>query len=107
MDCTAGSRDGRLNTVCERLPRSWLGRLLDAVGGWVFQADDRTAIQNGWQITTHHRGLGRSYRDPRFDTLHACSRCNGSGERDDEPCAPCSGTGRISRADSYSEGWLW
>jgi hypothetical protein len=106
MDCTAGSRDGRLITACDSLPRSWLGRLLDAVGGWVFRADDRAAIQYGWQITTHHGGLSRSYRDPRFDTLHACPRCNGSGGRDDAPCVPCDGTGRVSRAVSYPEGQL-
>lgn len=106
MDCTAGSRDGRLITACDSLPRSWLGRLLDAVGGWVFRADDRAAIQYGWQITTHHGALSRSYRDPRFDTLHACPRCNGSGGRDDAPCVPCDGTGRVSRAVSYPEGQL-
>lgn len=106
MDCTAGSPRRASHMACDRLPRGWLGRLLDAVGGWWFRADDRAAIQYGWQITTHHGGLSRSYRDPRFDTLHACLRCNGSGWRDEEPCAPCSGTGRVSRTVSSPEGQL-
>src|SRR5579862_8445892 len=100
MGCTAGSRDGRLITNRDRLPRHWLSRLLDAVGGWLYWADDRNAIQYGWQITSRHGGLSRSCRDPRFDTLHACCRCNGSGGRDDAPCAPCGGTGRVTRAAS-------
>jgi hypothetical protein len=34
-----------------------------------FAANDTEAYWWEWQITKTHGGLGRSYRDPRFDTL--------------------------------------
>jgi hypothetical protein len=49
-----------------------------------------------WQITKTLGGLGRRYRDLRFDTVAACARCAGAGARADAPCEPCEGTGRIS-----------
>jgi hypothetical protein len=62
----------------------------------MFIADDTRAIANGWQITPGKLGLTRTYRDPRFDSLTASDQCGGSGETADQPCARCSGTGRIT-----------
>jgi hypothetical protein len=68
------------------IPRRWLDRL--------FEMNDAEAYWRGWQIVKVRGGLGRRYRDPRFDTLAACSRCGGAGSRAGRPCSPCLGTGR-------------
>jgi hypothetical protein len=50
-------------------PRSgWLRRL----GDRLFRDSDERARTHGWEITS--RRLGRSYRDPRFDTLGSLGR---------------------------------
>ena len=68
MDCTAGfPHKGQRDTSGRPAPIRWLGMVIEAVGNLVFGADDRFAAQHGWQITARHGGLGRSYRDPRFD----------------------------------------
>jgi hypothetical protein len=82
----------------------WLARLIEAAGEGLFAVPDRVAVQHGWRITAHHGGLGRCYRDPRFDTLDACRRCHGSGETDSEPCVPCGGSGRVTRVRSRQNG---
>ena len=107
MSCTAGSRnDGYLTGVGGHGPVRWLRRLIETAGDRLFRTDDQTAIKNNWQITKRHGGLSRRYRDPRFNTLLACSRCSGSGGYPDEPCATCGGTGRVRLAASYPEGQL-
>lgn len=58
--------------------------------------NDTEAYWWGWQITKTLGGLGRRYRDIRFDTLAACAQCAGAGARTDAPCTPCLGTGRIT-----------
>ena len=61
----------------------------------LFAADDARARGYGWQITAQRGGLGRSYRDPRFDLLATCTECRGTGvDADDRPCWVCPGTGR-------------
>jgi hypothetical protein len=35
----------------------------------MFRTNDTEAYWRGWQIIRVHGGLGRVYRDPRFDTL--------------------------------------
>jgi hypothetical protein len=61
----------------------------------LFAADDARAHRHGWQITAQRGGLGRSYRDPRFDLLVTCTECRGTGvDPDDRPCRVCPGTGR-------------
>ena len=77
---------------------AWIPRRL---GDRIFTGNDTEAYWRGWQITKVHGGLGRRYRDLRFDTLAACPRCQGGGAstkdgRADTPCAPCLGTGRVS-----------
>jgi hypothetical protein len=59
---------------------------------------DAQAQHDGWQVTRLHHGLGRRYRDPRFDLLSTCLDCAGSGSIDGQPCEPCRGTGRVTRA---------
>jgi len=54
--------------VRTRLAR-WLRKQAETAGQRLFARDDLIAIQHGWQITTRYGGLGRRYRDPRFDTL--------------------------------------
>jgi DnaJ-class molecular chaperone len=57
---------------------------------------DSEAYWWGWQISTPRGGLGRRYRDIRFDTLAGCARCAGAGAWADAPCGPCLGRGRIT-----------
>ena len=106
MDCAAGSQNGHLTAASGHGPVRWLSKVIEAVGNRVFRADDQWAIEHNLQITPRHGGLSRSYRDPRFDTLHACPRCSGSGGNPGEPCAACAGTGRVTWADCYREGQL-
>ncbi len=74
----------------------WLAYRLRRWGDRWFAMNDTEAYWRGWQITKTHAGLGRRYRDIRFDTLAACAQCAGAGERADAPCGPCLGTGRIT-----------
>ena len=66
------------------------------LGDRLFAMNDTEAYWRGWQITRTHGGLGRRYRDPRFDTLAECPKCQGAGVTADLPCPPCLGTGRIT-----------
>lgn len=68
----------------------------------LFAADDARARGRGWQVAVRHGGLGRRYRDPRFDLLVTCTECDGAGvDGDDRPCRRCPGTGRLA-LDRYS-----
>lgn len=61
-----------------------------------FRADDAFAVRHGWRIGVRQRGLGRTYRDPRFDLLRQCPDCRGRGLLDGHgSCRSCDGTGRI------------
>jgi len=77
---------------------------LRAAGERLYAMPDRQARAHGWQITVRQGGLGRGYRDPRFDMLVSCPECHGAGADDqDRSCRPCSGTGRLTlgrRSDS-------
>ena len=74
----------------------WLAYLLRRWGDRWFAMNDTEAHWWGWQITKTLGGLGRRYRDIRFDRLAACLRCAGAGVWTDTPCGPCLGTGRIT-----------
>lgn len=74
-----------------RLTLTWLEQRL-------FDELDRQARHDGWQVIRLYHGFGRRYRDPRFDLLSVCSTCAGSGHADGQPCDPCRGTGRVTRA---------
>ena len=75
---------------------SWVAYTLRRHGDRWFSMSDNEAYWRGWQITKTRAGLGRCYRDPRFDTLAACARCGGAGVYADAPCRPCLGTGRVT-----------
>jgi hypothetical protein len=47
----------------------WLRRWPERAGQRIFVHDDAVARRHGWQISQTHAGLGRQYRDPRFDLL--------------------------------------
>ncbi len=106
-----GSTAGRIGSTAGRIEStvglaaavllSWLAWIPRRLGDRIFTGNDTEAYWRGWQITKVHGGLGRRYRDLRFDTLAACPRCQGGGAstkdgRADTPCAPCLGTGRVS-----------
>jgi hypothetical protein len=42
---------------------------LARAGQRLFTGSDTRARNHGWQISLIHGGLGRRYRDPRFDAL--------------------------------------
>ncbi len=46
-----------------------LAALARRSGDRLFAMGDAEASWHGWQTTRTHRGLGRRYRDPLFDTL--------------------------------------
>ncbi len=76
--------------------RQRLAAWIRALGEKLFRDDDARAIRHGWQIETRRGGLGRVYRDPRFDQLARCPDCGGSGTGESGgPCHRCSATGRI------------
>jgi DnaJ-class molecular chaperone len=82
----------------------WFGRLAERIGRRLFSVSDRTAAQYGWEITLIQAGLGRSYRDRRFNDLHSCERCSGYEETDNRSCFMCGGTGRVCDSSSSSGG---
>ncbi len=83
-------------------PRQWIVKLADRLHA----AEDARAQQRGWQITRISRGLGREYRDPRWDLITACEVCGGEGTHGVHCCAPCQGRGtvRLDRADQHPGG---
>jgi hypothetical protein len=74
----------------------WLADVAWCLGYRLFAMNDDEACWRGWQIIQLDGGLGRSYRDPRFDTLAECARCRGAGVNGDASCGPCLGTGRVT-----------
>ena len=87
-DRASGARIRNILDWLADLPRRWGDR-------W-FAMNDAEAQWWAWQTTRVHGGLGRRYRDPRFDALAECTRCRGAGFRADVPCVPCLGTGRVT-----------
>jgi hypothetical protein len=80
--------------------RGWFDRLLLRLGEWLFAADeDARATARGWEVRRGARGT-RVYRDPRWDTVHACASCGGHGlsPSDGTACPGCAGTGVVRRA---------
>jgi hypothetical protein len=76
-----------------------LQRGTSAIGQKIFRSSDCQAHQHGWQVIPRHGGLSRTYRDPRFNFLAACTTCNGRGRNPNGvTCSGCQGTGRVSLA---------
>lgn len=82
-----------------RVLLSWLAALPRRLGDRLFAMNDAEAYWRSWQIIRTHGGLGRRYRDPWFDALAECPKCQGSGLTADQPCPPCQGTGRIASGE--------
>ncbi len=82
--------------------RQWFNRL----GNRLHAAEDARARQRGWQITRTSRGMGRAYRDPRWDLITACEMCGGEGTHGVHCCAACRGRGtvRLDQADLHPGG---
>lgn len=51
----------------------WLAAVPPRAADRLFTMNDSEACWRGWQITRTHGGLGRSYRDPLFDTMAGVS----------------------------------
>ena len=73
------ARFGRILLIVGRVLLSWLAAIPRRLGDRLFAMNDAEAYWRDWQITRTHGGLGRRYRDPRFDTLAECSKCRGAG----------------------------
>lgn len=74
----------------------WIPAVMRRIGDVLFAPNDVEARWMGWEIASTHNGLGRRYRDPLFDKLTQCPRCEGAGISEGIPCLPCLGTGRIT-----------
>jgi hypothetical protein len=89
--------------------RGWFDRLLDRLGSWLFATEeDARATARGWEVRRGARGA-RTYRDPRWDTVHACLPCGGDGLSltDGAACPACAGTGVVRSASAVpvADGW--
>jgi len=88
-----------ISTPYSRL-RMWIYRTIRLTGDRLFAAADAEAESRGWQVRRTRSGLGRSYRDPRFDLLVRCPDCGGRGVRSARwLCSECHGTGRLNLAE--------
>ena len=77
----------------------WMGHCLTQVGNLLFAGKDEEASWHAWSVERRDAGLGRAYRDPRFDTLASCPRCHRvSTAADGTACKQCSAAERLVRA---------
>ena len=84
------------NDTRGRIPRNgWWTRLLDMIDERVSRRIDDDARRRGWTVTV---GPGRvhTYRDPRWDSRHACEECRGTGCLGARPCDWCDGVGVVT-----------
>jgi hypothetical protein len=86
----------RAMAAAVRILLSCLAAIPCRLGDRLFAMNDAEAYWSDWQMTRTHGGLGRRYRDPRFDTLAECQKCRGAGTTGSQPCPPCLGTGRVT-----------
>lgn len=67
-------------------------RLLERMDSWLFTAEDERAHARGWQVGRRSNGRGRTYRDPRWDSVSRCEFCAGLGMAG---CLTCGGSGVV------------
>jgi hypothetical protein len=80
-------------------PANWMGHCLTRVGNLLFAGKDQEAGWHAWSVERRGAGLGRAYRDPRFDTLASCPRGHRvSTVADGTACQQCSAAERLVRA---------
>jgi hypothetical protein len=76
---------------------NWLWSL----GERLFAAEDARARDRGWQVEHVRGGLGRTYRDPRYDRRTVCGACGGTGHDpqfgEAQWCVACRGVGVVTR----------
>jgi hypothetical protein len=82
--------------IATTVPSDYLANLPGRIGDRLFAMNDAEAGWRGWQAINAYGGLGRRYRDPRFDTLCECPHCQGTGSKADQDCAACLGTGCLT-----------
>ncbi len=73
-------------------------RLLDRLTNWLLATeDDAKATARGWQVSRVPKSRRRVYRDPRWDTVHVCAPCGGTGllQPDEIGCPACAGIGVV------------
>jgi hypothetical protein len=58
-------------TKLRRRLADWLASRGRSAGDRLFQENDAMARRHGWQAETRRGGLGRVYRDQRFDLAHS------------------------------------
>jgi hypothetical protein len=80
----------------------WLVSLPHRAGARLFAMNDTEAGWRGWEVTELHGGLGRSYRDSRFDLLWAVRALNPQDREADLP-------NPVRPADGWDDvhGWPW
>ena len=82
----------------ERLA-DWPARCVRQLGDVVFAGEDAEAAWHAWNVEPRYAGLGRLYRDQRFDALVACPRCHRiSTVAGRTVCQQCSAADRLVRA---------
>lgn len=81
----------------ERLA-DWTARCVQQLGDLVFAVEDQEAAWHAWDVEQRFAGLGRLYRDQRFDALVSCPRCHRvSTVTGSTVCKQCSATDRLVR----------
>ena len=86
----------------------WLASLPHRIGARVFAMNDTEAGWRGWEITEVWGGLGRSYRDPRFDLLRALRELGLPTDWPETPQAT-DPPRTVRPADGWDDvhGWPW
>lgn len=72
--------------------------IMSLFGRWdrrLFLDDDAAALVRGWEVRRLSRGMGREYRDRRWDLVDECAPCAGDGLVGAHPCDDCAGTGTV------------
>jgi hypothetical protein len=78
-------------------PLTWVRTAIGILTQLLFASSDASAQRYGWQVTSTRLGLGRQYRDPRFDLLRSCPGCRGRSVLPGGiKCPTCRGSGRIT-----------
>jgi hypothetical protein len=82
----------------ERLTE-WMARCVEQLGDLVFASKDQEAGWHAWDVERRDAGLGRRYRDRRFQALVPCPRCHRvSTAANGGVCTQCSAADRLINA---------